>query len=98
MKTKEQAAQEYAENCTLNKGAERTKREIAFIAGVNFALQWINVADELPKEYYKRVIVKNQEGEWLVAFWNGKEWYLPYTSFLQEFPFEVTHWRHLEFN
>ncbi|MCL2596237.1 MAG: DUF551 domain-containing protein [Paludibacter sp.] len=91
MKTIEQAINEFCKNVGRT-GYGKTCYSQGFKAGVEFAQQWISVKDELPKEY-KRVIVKNQAGEWLVAFWNSEEWCLPYTSFIQDFPFEVTHWR-----
>ena len=48
MKSIKQAAQEYAARNTVNTGADRTKRENAFKAGVEFAQQWINPIEELP--------------------------------------------------
>ena len=41
MKAIEQAAKDYAERNTLNAGADRTKRENAFKAGAEFAIEKI---------------------------------------------------------
>jgi len=62
MKTIEQAAQEFAEKATLNAGADRTKRENAFKAGVEWAQEWISVEDELPI-VFDDVLVKCKNGK-----------------------------------
>ena len=62
MKSIEQAAQEYAVRNTVNTGADRTKRENAFKAGIDFAQKWISVEDELPEEC-KNILVNCMNGK-----------------------------------
>ena len=94
MKAIEQAAQEYAEKVTLNAGADRTKRENAFRAGVKFAQQWIDVNDELPDEKIQVLTKMNFEYEremnktvWINSI-RGGSWILNNGI--------VTHWRPIE--
>jgi len=92
MKTIEQEAREYAEKVTLNTGSDRTKRENAFKAGVEFAQQWISIDDELPEMHNgnssENVLVKTQEGDVLIGYLYINGWFAN-----SQYPCEITHWR-----
>ena len=90
MKTIEEAAENWASKCTQKAGAERTKRVVAFTAGIAFAQRWIPVEEELPaKTGYYLVRFKNKLGfyEWDKDFFcNGS---FSYRN-------GITHWRPIE--
>jgi len=69
MKTIGEAARDYAnkhfEERLGNCGAKN-----GFLAGVNFAQQWISVDDELPKQYDK-VFVMRKNGELFFCWYAG---------------------------
>jgi hypothetical protein len=82
MKTIEEAAKDYADryfeerlgNCGAKNG---------FKAGIEYALQWISVDDELP-HYGVLVLVKNKVKGICVEGFYGK------------FNYNITHWRAIE--
>ena len=95
MKTIEQAATEYAERNTLNAGADRTKRENAFKAGIEFSQQWISIDDELPS-LMQNLLLKLENG--LYACFNAdliKNFKVKNYKYLYE-GIKVTHWRLIE--
>jgi hypothetical protein len=109
MKTIEEGAAAYAASCTLKEGQERTKKTIAFIAGANFAQQWISVEDELPKDQIsQRSLVKVKESDIhgnvqeIISLglydYGLKEWLVdfPYNINTNYYKWKVTHWRPIE--
>jgi len=96
MKTVDEAAREYAEKHTLKVGADRTKREFAFKAGVAFAQRWVSVDEELPEDQ-DLVLVKTTRGGYSTAYLHGKEsGFIIYGEDAYVDFGEVTHWRAIE--
>ncbi len=97
MKTIEQAAQEYAEKHTLKAGADRTKRENAFKAGVEFAQRWISTEDELPEnidsEVYYLVKYDNGRVYLAAAYRNNLFWSQTWVQMKN-----IKFWRRIELN
>lgn len=85
MKTIEEAARKYAESVTLNAGADRTKRENAFRAGVEFAQEWIPVEKELPDP---GIMVLTKDRNSYIGFMciRHGDWDYKYKN-------TITHWR-----
>jgi hypothetical protein len=57
---------------------------------IEFAQEWISVEDELPKKYYKPVIVKDKNGNWDKAVLTGLGWCFENEKTRVKKP---THWR-----
>jgi len=102
MKTIEEAAVDYAQKVypQINgehevdiDGAIISNSANSFIAGIEFAQQWISVKDELP-EKHKDCIVKVANFDNIILFgyqYKGK-WY----QYYDDSELNVTHWRPIE--
>ena len=94
MKPIEQAAKEYAERFTIKAGADRTKRENAFKAGVEFSQKWTSTIEGHPDGYYW-VLVKNEIGIVEIAAYNEKDKCWEFKN-KQHTKFLVWYWRHIK--
>ncbi|MDR1562278.1 MAG: DUF551 domain-containing protein [Dysgonamonadaceae bacterium] len=95
MKTKKEAAQEYAQR-TDKANAEFVAED--FIAGVEFAQRWISVKDELPEEngccYFVKTPRPPKNCDVIVAeFCNRNDIFYSESN---DNPVEATHWRPIE--
>jgi hypothetical protein len=98
MKTIEQAAGKYAvyfdEKCQPNGGfLFNEDKRCGFIAGAEFAQQWISVDDELPEENYVRCLVDNGNNEYMIAVYTINGWAFPTAYQFYEDTYEVKFWR-----
>jgi hypothetical protein len=96
MKTIKQAAQEYA-------AQERVTRSeyVAFVAGVEFAQQWIPVKEELPPYPYDDILIKGidyrgKEGIVDLGYMHGSVPRIENFISLSGEIYKVTHWRPIE--
>ena len=98
MKTIEQAAKESSEKAGYNPKIAsdiigKTVYECAFKAGVMFSQRWIPVSEELPTEFEKQILVKNENYNYVdLCFFNHQKQFELMCKI-----HNYTHWRPISF-
>ena len=97
MKTIKDTANKYAESRYSRKAHPTADAYSAarngFIAGYEFAQQWINVNDELPEENVYVLVMQDDSDYTDIAYLEDGEWY--YSNNDLQLSFNPTHWRNI---